>query len=47
VLGGAPDHPSMITLDRRQIWENGFGEVIERRRDRSPLLFAGARSDCS
>ena len=28
------------TLDRRQIGKNGFGEVIDRRRDRSPFVFA-------
>jgi len=34
-------------LDRRQIGENGFGELIDRRRDRSPFVFAEARSNCS
>ena len=28
------------TLERRQIGENGFGEAIDRRRDRSPFVFA-------
>jgi hypothetical protein len=35
------------TLDRRQIGKNGFGEFIDRRRDRSPFVFAEARSNCS
>ena len=35
------------TVDRRQIGKNGFGEVIDRRRDRSPFVFAEARSNCS
>jgi hypothetical protein len=34
-------------VDRRQIGKNGFGEVIDRRRDRSPFVFAEARSNCS
>jgi hypothetical protein len=35
------------TIDRRQIGKNGFGEVIDRRRDRSPFVFAEARSNFS